>query len=1009
MIKHSKKILLTLVTLSLFVLTLIIYRIYLPKSSPIVRLQKSILLANTLADTQKVVAQLDNHYLEMHVPDSIKQRIEAEVDRMIEEYEYGKLDITPADQNANSYLLEIRLADLLRDAMIARVRHDEPTIQKAEGCLKILEEAADDSPEFDYWRSRITAIASLDADQARNWLLAEKASRACKDNHLTNFSTAEIYGAWGVQLLKQSDDVRLRLDIIQRLMTILYRSYGMYNLSFVVAQKALRQADEIGYHLRASGIVYNFANALRLAGEKNQALKYFQETIRRADTYNFIPAMNWYKKNGLIGVAKAKWQLLDYHEVLSICVEVEAYDLTESERIEIPILRGIAHRNLGNYDLAEANYNQALGLAEQFGDTENQIIILKDLGTFYYRLTEYDRAELYYNKAMKLHRDYNPNNFERRITLLISIAENQAEKNEMAEFRASIDQASALIAKINQPVVGAELSRLVGRLNFKMKKYQEAFDNFGLAVKIYENNGLLRAALETRNKLIECLIPLAKYRQAAEILDGVISLAAKIHDSQRLIDAIEMKADIAHKQGDLDKAIQASNRLINEVEFLSSRLKNIDNLTTFHQKVHDYLRRAVMYELEKGRTDSAFVKADYMKARALKNKHVSDDNEKSLWQNSSNFINIDTLKAHLSVGQLLINYLVTQDTLYAFVANNKTFCLLKKPLKIEQLKKSIDDYMKANIETYTIFKAHQPENEDRHYDSIMTLGNSLYKILLDWPELQLELKNANMTYIIPDDILYEVPFACLIDEESKFLVNNTAIAYLPSAIFVQYSQNKKIRDNISHKKVLISSANHKFRAASNLVAFIKNQFPLAKELVIDKPVITKEDILSKLKKEQYDIYVFLGHSEADTIFSDSCYFEITALREDDLSPTTIKATLAEIKKIDWSHAETVLLIGCETAVGKLYKGTGIVGIQQGILAAGAKEVLASLWAIDAKHAIPQIKNLFTYLDDTVNTAFALQQVQVKKNQSLKEDISYRNPFPYFWAGFTIYQTETVCN
>ena len=994
-------------TMALLLFITISYIWYNQCKTTLIDLQKKILAAKTEDERHKIVDQLDKYYLSMSIPDSIQQRVQSEVDTLIKLLETGDLDTNFAIIDTNVYVLENQLKDVLRNAMIARICGYKQMLQALIKHAKMLANTVDIGTDNSYWCVWVTEVESFNADKAMIWLMADRAERLCTRYHLTAYADAEKYASYGLQLLQQVKDARLRLDITQRLLIILRRFRCMYDLSYPFAQREIKKADEIKYYLRANGLLFHYATTLWLAGQNHLALKNFLKMIERVEKYSIVPHISWYKKSGYLGTAKANWQLGDYDKVLSICDEVETFELDYFQKIELHNTRGMAHRNLGNYDNAEQEYNKALDIAVRSKDITNQIYVLQNLGTMCFRLTEYDKAISYYNKAMTLIQENCPQYIESRSGLLICYAEVKAAQNEIESYNHQIQQANDLIQLINLPSVKAELLRSIGRLNMKMQKYQQAYNNFEKSTMIYEDCGLLRAALETKINVVECLISLSKLKEAQNLSNEIYILATDIRDAQRKIDAIGLMAEIAWNNGNIDKAIQKSNQLIKAIESLSTLFSNVDNLTGFRQKIHNYLQNAVIYELKKGRLDSSFIKLDYIKARAAKNRlnmsscHTSNSND------TSNFVDIEALKTQLNEKELVVNYFVTPDTVYAFVVDQENIKLLKTAIKIEELKNMVNTYIHSIHKTVAVFHDCQSDIFSTHYDSVIAVSKGLYKILFGWPDLQVRLQNTEVTYIIPDDFLFRIPFSSLTnsgEKETQFLIQQTAIVNLLGAAFLQSQRDGDVKHDFNNKRVLIS-VDRRLPGTDELVDCLKKRFPYAEELIIDKPDIKEEDILLKLN-QGYAIYIFLGHSAANTKLPDLSFFELTAISRADLSPTTIKISLADLKNIDWCHAEMVFLIGCETAKGKTYRGTGLASIQQGILTCGAKKVLASLWKIDANQTNYQIINFLKSWKEKMCPAIALQDIQIKKIQSLQNDKYYKKPHPYFWGSLTLSQSLT---
>ncbi|HEX3526724.1 MAG TPA: CHAT domain-containing tetratricopeptide repeat protein, partial [Thermoanaerobaculia bacterium] len=95
-------------------------------------------------------------------------------------------------------------------------------------------------------------------------------------------------------------------------------------------------------------------------------------------------------------------------------------------------------------------------------------------------------------------------------------------------------------------------------------------------------------------------------------------------------------------------------------------------------------------------------------------------------------------------------------------------------------------------------------------------------------------------------------------------------------------------------------------------------------------------------------------------------------------------------------AELVVLSGCETALGKEVRGEGLVGLTQGFLYSGARQVMASLWRIEDQATAELMSRFYrSLLVDGRPPAAALRQAQL----AIRADKRWRSP--YYWSGFVL--------
>jgi len=95
-------------------------------------------------------------------------------------------------------------------------------------------------------------------------------------------------------------------------------------------------------------------------------------------------------------------------------------------------------------------------------------------------------------------------------------------------------------------------------------------------------------------------------------------------------------------------------------------------------------------------------------------------------------------------------------------------------------------------------------------------------------------------------------------------------------------------------------------------------------------------------------------------------------------------------------ADLVTLSACRTALGRDYKGEGLVGFARGFMYAGAPRVVGSLWESDDKAGAELMVRFYRkMLKDGQRPAAALRMAQVE----MWRDRRWRAP--YFWAGFVL--------
>ncbi len=109
-------------------------------------------------------------------------------------------------------------------------------------------------------------------------------------------------------------------------------------------------------------------------------------------------------------------------------------------------------------------------------------------------------------------------------------------------------------------------------------------------------------------------------------------------------------------------------------------------------------------------------------------------------------------------------------------------------------------------------------------------------------------------------------------------------------------------------------------------------------------------------------------------------------------------TAEEIASLDLERADWVVLSGCDTGVGELQTGEGVLGLRRAFQIAGARALVMSLWPVDDQETRRWMTDLYQAhlgrkLDATASVRLASQH-QLRARRAAGQ-----STHPFYWAGF----------
>ncbi len=271
------------------------------------------------------------------------------------------------------------------------------------------------------------------------------------------------------------------------------------------------------------------------------------------------------------------------------------------------------------------------------------------------------------------------------------------------------------------------------------------------------------------------------------------------------------------------------------------------------------------------------------------------------------------------------------------------------------------------------------------------------KLLKDTQVLNL----SNEVYIIPDDVLHYLPFEFL-TTNNKYLLEQATVSYATALSFINNNLSKQ--EILQEPRIALFAPSYKAFAPSDLQLAVRGEpyylEGTLKEVNLISKLFSNSDLYinDKASKESFknlsNNYSIL-HLSMHSFINDQDS-ELSSLVFSD-KDKDYELYISELYGLNL-NADMAVLSACNTGVGELKTGQGVVSMNTAFTAAGVPSVLSSLWSAPDE-ATQKIMTLFyknLKKGETKNTALKnakLDYLNTTDDPNLKH--------PYYWAGFIL--------
>ncbi len=793
---------------------------------------------------------------------------------------------------------------------------------------------------------------------------------------------------------------------------------GDYKSSLHFLNKALRNYEfHLGYNHPAVANAYSNSGELFFErGDFDKALIFFQKS--------------WSIRNNILGEL--------HHATSRTCIDLGHVflmkkDYTQSyfwfnkglnnlkknlknpqwELVEALNGMGKYFESLGNYKDALVNFNQALHIIRKNPDATSSELAgsLARIGEIYLLQADYYNARKYINNALAqtLNRSGTAGNQD--LSSLYRMLSLTYPDDEICALEYSDSALVTLRFDIRHPsnfegvISHLELLKALearGSImfeNFEKKQQlrylQEAEELYNLTYDLIE---YIKSTLEepgSRQTLSDNFFKvyeqgiLVKYRLAEytgnqSYIEKAFQVAEK-SNATLLMEAIR-SSDAERFAGMPDSLLEKERMLKIEIAFQEKQKFNAENQIIVDsrelQKLNDWIFQ---------------LKNEYNKLLELY--RVQYPKYFELKYNPE-IVSVGKLRSELlENGKNLVSYFVGETNIFVFVLN-------RQHIRLKVIPK--DFPLEAWIEEFRSSISHfNPAVRTAQYlnQKYAGIGYELYESI--FKPIEKEISGSDVL-IIPGGILGYLPFDALLYSAPEdfnnfdsydFLIKKYNFSYSYSASFSIEAKKAKRKSGrfVAFAPVYFSQQQAKGRRQDTLSPLIFNiqevrqVHALMKGDIFVGPSATSENFLQTAPSAK--ILHLAAHGKANDINSDFSYL---AFSKDSTQEQGDEFVFVRNLYNLRLKANMVVLSACETGIGELKRGEGIISLARGFSFAGATGIVTTLWQIDDKASSDIMVDFYRWLKEGKSKNTALRQAKLDYINK-KKGSNYTHPL--FWSAF----------
>lgn len=820
-----------------------------------------------------------------------------------------------------------------------------------------------------------------------------------------------------------------------------YESLTQYIKAAEHYEKAKDIFKKLGKENDYANMLNNSSMAYLYQGKYDKAIKNLQEafTIHKKLGMEREASVNLNN----IGLVYYAWS--QYDKALKYFEEAFSSHRKLGLDSEIPTtLRNIGNVYLswGQYNKAMGYYDEALDLSRKSGDEKGIADGLAAIGELYYSSIQgdqYDRAVKSIEKALKY--------FEEALLInkklgreayvagnLNNIAKIQLWRQQYDKALVNFNEALAIVNKLGIAETYCGTIDGIGQIYFHQGQYGKAIKMFEDSIKMAKKIGNESATSVSLFNIGRTYYELKNYKIAAKSFLESVNIIEKLRKTAagatrrdyiaRQIAMYQYLTSAYVREKDFPKAFNTIE--LSRAKFLAEQIASsekdilIPSLNEIQQTLSGDSAIIMYANMNLNNKVMMVVTKDEAYGIEFSNFDLYD----SKW---TNYIEETNSELEKQRGLKIVDRNKAQETAFE----------IKPACSCEAIINYYRVLLIASGQESRGLAIRKRQHDKTSDDEIKELAKLLYNIFVK--PLEEKLKGKTNLLIITDGPLGFMPLETLIDESGRYMVEKYHISYVQSMGVMDLIKKRRYEDN---RKPLLAFGGAVYEISKTGITRSSKQTSAIGTTVYS--LISKGSVRGAYDSMGMGIWKNLPHSLSEVKAIADIVKGTELYTGDKVSESNVKrlSSTGELSKYKVIHfathgmvipafpefsalvlsqhtdgqddgylrmeeisklklkADFVNLSACDTGLGKLYEGEGVVGLAQAFLIAGANGLSVSLWQVADDSTSIFMSGMYE-LSNHKGWSYARAITEMKR-RFIKGDFGAGYKSPYFWAPFVYY-------